>query len=62
LSKDEHRLWRQLNPKQYPILQDLSSEKEQNNKIGGCANTAMKSVPSRDSVDGKVQMVYLSQF
>jgi hypothetical protein len=39
---------------------ELSSEEEEKNKVGGCANTSMKSVPSRDSVDKKVQMVYLS--
>jgi hypothetical protein len=58
---DEHRLWRQLDPKQYPVYQELRSEKEQNNKVDGCANTSMKSVPGGDSVDNKVQMVYLTQ-
>jgi hypothetical protein len=51
---DEHRLWRQHDLKQCSIHQELSSEKEQNNKVGGCADTSMKSVPSRDSVDKKV--------
>jgi hypothetical protein len=51
---DEHRLWRQNNRKQCCVHQEISSEKEQNNKVSGIADNSMKSIPSRDSVDTKV--------
>jgi hypothetical protein len=51
---DERRLLRQNNLEECCMHQEISSEKEHNNKGVGIADNSMKSVPSRDSVDTKV--------